>query len=79
MTTSSLTPSFVRIVDRGNTLYAEIFWPRGELGAPYPQWWDLRTCRFRLNTAPTDEYKQVYQQALNTLEASIKAKNACSY
>jgi len=76
MTTASLTPSFVCIVDKENTLYAEIFWPRGELGAPYPQWWDLRTCKFRLDTAPTDEHKQVYQQALDALESAIKAKNA---
>lgn len=74
MTATSLMPSFVRVVDKGNVLYAEIFWPRGELGAPYPQWWDLRTCKFRLDTAPTEEYKKVYQQALDALEAAIKAK-----
>lgn len=74
-----MTPRFIRIVNTGTTLYAEIFWPRGELGAPYPQWWDLRTCKFRLDTAPTDEHKQVYQQALDALEEALNTKNAPHY
>lgn len=69
-----MIPEFTRIVNTGSTLYAEIFWLRGELGAPYHQWWDLRTCEFRLKTAPTEEYKQVYQLALDQLNLAIKAK-----
>lgn len=69
-----MLPTFIRTVDTGTTLYAEIFWPRGELGAPYPQWWDLRTCEFRLKTAPTVEHQAIYQQALDQLNLAIKAK-----
>lgn len=71
-----MIPSFTRIIDTGTMLYAEIFWPRGELGAPCHQWWDLRTCEFRLKTAPTLEHKQVYQQAQDALELTIKAKSS---
>lgn len=70
-----MIPRFTRIVDTGTSLYAEIFWQRGELGAPYPQWWDLAMCEHRIKTAPTDEHKNIYQQALAALELAVKAKS----
>lgn len=41
-------PEFKRIVKPNNIQYAEIYWPRGELGAPCMVWWDLPMCELRL-------------------------------
>lgn len=41
-------PEFRRIVQPNNIQYAEIYWARGELGAPCLVWWDLAMCQLRL-------------------------------
>lgn len=69
-----MMPEFTKIVNTGTALYAEIFWYKGELGAPYPQWWDLATCEFRIKTAPTDKHREIYQRALDALNLAITAK-----
>ena len=70
-----MIPTFTRIIDTGTALYAEIFWLRGELGAPCHQWWDLAMCEFRLRSAPDQTYAEVYATALTALRAAITSKS----
>jgi hypothetical protein len=61
-------PEFRRIVRYENSVYAEIFFPRGELGAPCPVWWDLRMCEHKLKTYKNTPDEIVYQQAVDALK-----------
>lgn len=62
-------PEFKRIVKPNNIRYAEIYWPKGELGASCMVWWDLPMCELRLK-----QYKGTLAESALT-EAVVALKN----
>jgi hypothetical protein len=65
-------PEFKRIVKPNNIRYAEIYWVRGELGAPYMVWWDLPMCELRLK-----QYKGTLAEQALTEACMALINNKC--
>jgi len=42
-----MIPEFIKIRYNGTKKYAEFYYPKGSLGAPAYEWWDLEMCKFK--------------------------------
>ena len=60
---------FLRIVKPDKINYAEIYWSRGELGAPCLVWWDLPMRLLRLKQSEGTDNEAALLAAVNALQA----------
>ena len=60
---------FLRIVKPDKINYAEIYWSKGELGAPYCVWWDLPMCLLQLKLLKGTDNEAALLAAVTALQA----------
>lgn len=63
-----LPKEYTRIVHYEKTKYAEFYFQRGELGAPYYVWWDLRMCKFKYEQLKAIPGSDIFLNAIKDLQ-----------
>lgn len=69
-----IIPEYIRILKNGTKTYAEFFYPRGSLGAPAYEWWDLEMCLFKYNQLQDLPGSDVILQVIKELNLVIGAR-----